>query len=577
MKNKLSNIKMNAFLLLLILAVGVSGLAGCGVNGADVAVGTDSVLVELAGYDFGYSDFELSEEYSETEATQINLSDENTTFEGEGITVNGNLITVTDAGTYIFNGSLADGSILVMAELEDNVHIVLNDVNIHSQTGCPILIQQAKNTSITLADGSVNTLSCGTSCVPATGEEGIDGVIYSKSDLSLNGGGKLTINANYAHGIVCKDDLAIIGGTYIITAVEDAIQGKDSVRIKDGNFIISAGDEAINANNDEEEYKGFVSVEGGIFDIVHANDAMKAATVIRIAGGTFGIEAEDDAIHADITTAIIGGDITISSCEEGVEGTNVVISGGNLSIQASDDGINAAGGNDDSGFDGEFAATEASHSMDAASDYYIRISGGVIYVNSTGDGLDSNGSIYLDGGELYVSGPTDSANCALDYQSEGTVTGGISVIVESSGMAESFNSSSTQYSMMFGFSTVYEAGSVIEIQDAQGSVIATYTPDKAFRSVVATSPQLKEGDTYSIYINGESVLDAELSEISQLVGVENFGEMGGESHGGADNTPEGTSGGGITRPDGTSGGGMQMPQGTRPEGQGDRPESFVQP
>ena len=45
--------------------------------------------------------------------TYIKLSDDNTAVEGEGVTVENNIITITNAGTYSISGSLSNGQIII--------------------------------------------------------------------------------------------------------------------------------------------------------------------------------------------------------------------------------------------------------------------------------------------------------------------------------------------------------------------------------------------------------------------------------------------------------------------------------
>ena len=108
------------------------------------------------------------------------------------------------------------------------------------------------------------------------------------------------------------------------------------------------------------------------------------------------------------------------------------ISGGKIDVTASDDGINCAGGSDTGSNErsgrNEFAAQEG---------VYLKITGGELTVNSNGDGLDSNGDLYVEGGTTVVYGPTNSGNGAMDYGIDAIITGGTVLIAGSAGMAES--------------------------------------------------------------------------------------------------------------------------------------------
>ena len=131
---------------------------------------------------------------------------------------------------------------------------------------------------------------------------------------------------------------------------------------------------------------------------------------------------------------------------------------------------------------------------------YIKISGGKLIVNADGDGVDSNGNLYVSGGETYVSGPTNNGNGALDYNGEAQITGGTFIAAGASGMAQNFGSSSTQGSIMIN--TQSGSGGEIILKDSSGNVIASYTPDKSYNSVVVSCPGIKKDSTYTLTANG---------------------------------------------------------------------------
>jgi hypothetical protein len=164
--------------------------------------------------------------------------------------------------------------------------------------------------------------------------------------------------------------------------------------------------------------------------------------------------------------------------------------------------------------------------------YYINISGGVIYIEAEGDGIDSNGALYISGGELYVSGPLSADDSAIDFDGTAEITGGIVIAAGSSGMAENFTSS-TQGSILMNFSS-YMQGE-IKLLDSSGSVLLSYTPTKKYNCVVISCPKLLEGQSYTLVTGNTSntiTLDTLLYSNGGFGMGMQPGESGGESGGG---------------------------------------------
>ena len=156
----------------------------------------------------------------------------------------------------------------------------------------------------------------------------------------------------------------------------------------------------------------------------------------------------------------------------------------------------------------------------------MTISGGTIHVNASGDGLDSNGTLTVSGGTVTVSGPTSSANGALDYGdgSSASISGGTLVAAGSSGMADTFGDSSTQYSFLLFFDGTVTGGTELTVTDSSGHTIAQYTPEKDYQSVVVSSPDLKDGETYTVTA-GDTTKTVTLSGVSTTSGSQ--GSQGG--------------------------------------------------
>lgn len=535
-KNAAAAVVMSGALVMAALAgCGQTGTAGSSSdvssNGAYIttAVSENQKNIELtdSNVDINFTDRDKSSEYDESSAVKITLNGSSAVVSGSGVNISGSTVTITSAGTYIISGSLSDGQIVIAASDSDKVQLVLNNAEINCNTSAAVYVKSADKVFVTLPAGTTNSLGGGTEYVQ-TDDNTVDGVIFSKSDLTLNGTGTLKIDADYRHGIVTKDTLCITGGTYVIDAVKTCLAGKDGIKILDGSFTLTAGSKGLNSGNDDDAKEGSIYIAGGTFTIKSEDDSIHADGSCIIAGGTYTIAAGDDGIHASYDTIITDGSITITDSYEGIEGRRITVSGGTINLTASDDGINAAtGGSSDEqrmpgGQKGEFGGFGRQKGTDVQSqdgqqsqemqmpqdgqqpqemqapasrsasddDVYIKITGGTITVNAGGDGIDSNGNLYITGGTVYVAGPTSNGNGALDYEGEASITGGTLIAAGSSGMAQGMGSNSTQCSMLVNLSETIAAGSVISLKDSSGNVLISWTSPKQFSSVVISTANL---------------------------------------------------------------------------------------
>ncbi|MDF2942859.1 MAG: hypothetical protein K0S01_1717 [Herbinix sp.] len=463
---------------------------------------SSSVVVDK---EFTANDLDVG--YEDSTSTHITLEGSDIVVSGDGATARDGVVTISSKGTYVIAGTLQNGQIIVDAGDADKVQLVLNGISVTCSDNAPIYIKNADKTFITLGDGTINNLIDGKEYVQSD-DNNVDGVIYSKSDLTINGDGTLNITGNYKHGIASKDDLVITGGTYNITAVKDAINGKDSVKIKDGTFILSATlGNGIQSKNGDDTTKGFVYIYGGTITITKCMEGIEGTAII-IEGGTIDIIAEDDGLNATSgtsdTTEVTTMDTVAETLPEALP----------VATTDADSSATTEETTDQAGFiapgKGEFGGGGGMFEVDTNA--YISITGGMVTIDALGDGIDSNGTLYISGGNIYVSGPTNSGNGGLDYNGTAEITGGIIIVAGSSGMAQGFSDTSRQYSLLYNFTTTVEAGMEVKLTDQEGKVVANYTPNKLYQSVVISTPELTKDETYTLTA-GSQTADITLSSI----------------------------------------------------------------
>ena len=604
--------------VLLILTLTLSLLAGCGNDKNDTpsenqdGTSSDATPVEV---DFSKTDADMFTErdnktdYDESKAVTIKLNGGAATASSNSVKKSGSKITITEEATYVVSGELTDGMLIVDAPDTAKLQIVLNGANITSKTSAALYILEADKVFLTLADRTENTLANGGSFT-AIDDNNIDGALFSKQDLTLNGTGSLMVTSPAAHGIVCKDDLVFTGGTYTVNSASHGLDANDSVRIANATLNIDAGKDAIHAENTDDASLGFVYIasgmitaeaegdgiaagaymqiadgtiellvgggsengskassdnfggfmggghgggrpgemrpsgsqssttttdenstsmkglkatnsmliSGGNITINSADDSVHSDVSVIINGGTFTIASGDDAIHAEDTLTVTAGKIDISESYEGLEALHIDVQGGDIKLKASDDGLNAAGGTDQSGTeggrDGMFGGDPGGMGggrpgggghgggMSANSNGSIKISGGTLYINSSGDGLDANGTLEISGGHTTVVGPTQGDTATLDYDKSATITGGTFIGTGAQGMAQSF-SDSEQGVVAISVGN-QSAGTKILLKDKSGKTLLTYAPELSFAVVILSSPDIVSGETYTITVGSES-------------------------------------------------------------------------
>ena len=424
-------------------------------------------------------------------------------------------------------------------------------------------IKGAADAVITVAEGklNINAANDGLSCD--------DELNITGGTLSITAGGdavKASPDAGENPDTTSLGNVTISGGTLTLSAAEDGIQADGDLTISGGTFHVKMnGGHTTALTDDAASCKGFkagktLTVTGGTLTVDSADDALHAGTDVTISGGTLTLATGDDGVHAD-NDLVIGTKgasststprINITASYEGLEGTTVTVYSGDIDVAASDDGVNAA-----------------SSTLGERSDKYaINIAGGDLYIDAGSDGLDSNNDINITGGKVEVYGADAVMDAAIDYDGTFTLSGGtlfgagmepsagtqayiaVGETSPSGGMGGGPNgqgggqgmtpptdangsqmtppdfsgnggtppekpSDNGQGGQQGGAPANRESalgikeGSVITVQDSSGKTLYTAAARGSMSSVIFSSADIKEGEAYTVLVDGTSVGTAE--------------------------------------------------------------------
>ncbi|MCI1722844.1 MAG: carbohydrate-binding domain-containing protein [Lachnospiraceae bacterium] len=430
---------LTASMILMTACTGTAGNASSAstsstVSGTTIAAdGDETGSVSTLEVTSDMSNFKDSDEYTDWSSgtyTSIAGNGSSVSVSGTGVTYSGCDVTITQPGTYVFSGTIDEGSITVKATDTSKVRIVLNGVTITNSDGPVISSVTADKLVISLEKGTENTLTDGTSYA----DEDQTAVIYSKTDLVFNGDGSLTVNANYKDAVCSKDDLRIVSGTYTVTAADDGFIGKDRLEIKDGTFSVTCGGDAFKSTNDEDTTLGYTYIENGTFTIASGDEAFQAETGIYIADGTYDITTGGGSANASGHTDQMGGGSFGGNKPDGGTTPGTGDTSGSGSSQNS--GSSQGGNNSQGGFGtGTFAGgpgpqmnqssqADSGSTTDTQSSALLETAAGTSSsaaasgtedtdtdtdtAAAAGKGIKANGTITIDGGSFTMDTVDDS-------------------------------------------------------------------------------------------------------------------------------------------------------------------------
>lgn len=347
----------------------------------------------------------------------ITLSPDGSTSTDASVRIDGQTVTIIQAGTYQIAGTLDDGALIVESAENAKITLVLGGVNIKNSIGAAIQISTADDVTIELAEGTTNVLQSGEEVDIATATESKEasgGALQSKADLKIKGRGSLTVLGYLNNGIHCTKDLKIKNGNISVTALGHGIKGKNSVTVSGGTVTVTSGKDGITSDETENEEKGFVTIEDGEIIITSAGDGVSAETTLTVTGGVISIISGGGSANAQQKTDNMrdwwdfdnsASDDNSASCKGLKAGKALVISGGSITIDAQDDALHTDGDMTISG--GECILSTGDDGAHAA--LSLTVLDGKITVLTSYEGLEAN-QITLADGELDITATDDGIN-----------------------------------------------------------------------------------------------------------------------------------------------------------------------
>lgn len=505
----------------------------------------------------------LSDDASSCDSSSVTISDNTITITDEGTyLLTGSLsdgqviVDADDKKVQLVLDSVdinCDTSTALYVKAADKVFVTLasDSENSLSNTSDFVAIDDNNIDAVIFSKDDLTLNGSGTLTVTAKYGHGI----VSKDDLVITSGTYQITAAK--HALSGKDSVRIADGVLTLDAGTDGIHSENTDDDAKGFIYIANGDISITADSDGFDAEETLQVDGGNIEVYAGDDGLHSDDDLIITAGTINVTKSYEGLEG-MTVTVEDGDISVVSSDDGINASGDGSSGDssqsgtppekpddsdstedrpeppngfdkndNSSADSNSDSNsdsksadlpdgNAGPGDENGGPGGSNGGPGGDNGgpgggMEEATDYnLIQISGGKIYINASGDGIDSNGNLTVTGGEIYVDGPTSGGDGALDCSGTTLISGGTVIAVGSSGMAENFDSSSAQGSMITTVSDSMITGD-ITLKDSDGNTIVSYSPSKEYSSVVISCADLKEGETYTL-VAGDTSTSVSLNQ-----------------------------------------------------------------
>lgn len=377
--------------------------------------------------------------------------------------------------------------------------------------------------SVTISGGTL-TLEAAEDGVQADGDLTISGGTFA---VTANGGHTTTLSDEDASckGLKAGKTLTVLGGTFTVDSADDALHAND-VTVSGGTLTLASGDDAVHADNDlVVGVKGASSTSTPRINITASYEGLEGTTV-SVYSGDIDVAASDDGVNAansdlgersdKYAINIAGGDLYIDAGSDGLDSNNdISITGGRVEVYGADAMMDAA-----IDYDGTFTLSGgtlfgAGMEPGAGTQAYIAVGetspsggkgghGGMGGGANGGQGMTPPSDAGGTAGTANGNPPTPPANA------DGSTTppSGDQNGQQSGARPEKPSKDNGQQG---GKPTNRESalgikkGSVITVQDADGRTLYTATALGSMSSVIFSSSDIKEGETYTVLVDGASV------------------------------------------------------------------------
>lgn len=485
--------------------------------------------------------------------TEIVLSDEGIAA-GDGVQVEDTTATITAGGVYRLRGSMEEGNLVVDAA--DDVEIIWDGAALACSTQAPV-VARGGNLRLTLPEGGSGSIS---DLRPSGTDAEYDAALFATGEVTVAGEGALSVVGQAGHGVRAGglrleggslgilsdgDGLHVDGGFTLDGGYVEATAGGYGVYV-DGDATVANGDLLIDSDADGVYIEETLSIAGGALEITAGGGASAAASTASYYDSFFGYDPFDfffggspydsyygyggaarvyDALSA-AEISVQGGSLVIDASGDGLRADgDILVSGGALSIACGSDGLRAGGeldisggtvwvdesevglaGTDVSLANAEIALISADAGVSAVSERggeAVVGEGAVLTIASGGDGIQAGADIRLAGGETRIA--CSSRNGApLNAGGEAFMDGGTLV---SSGMASAaaVAEDSAQPMLLARFNATLRAGVQVVVEDANGEAVFSFAPEENFTLLQLSSPALVQGETYTLYVEGEAL------------------------------------------------------------------------